>query len=498
MLYFLLVGAAIAQDLCLNDFVGETRDSAQLYSTNTGLKRQISKMSNCLNMKKMDSAPLPPNVVQIAYAGRVYMMEVADVTDAHSAVQEFFRGKFPEHFDDDHQIALTFMMDGRKYWIEDDYDFETFLKLPPNMRDNALTGMIGNTAMPTSAPTTSSQPTMSPTMQPTSLMCQSVFGWGGDGHGLYTLYRNQVTLHGGHNNYRQGATIRQPSQPIYVQLSHGHWNAAAVKMDGKITVWGNRNQFYNKNPANGEFVWIQSGNDFGCAMNMDGTLNCFGNTGGSWGVNGGVTDARNIPLKDDIIAYQCGGYFCCLVDSEGKMTCWGRHNEGQLNVPENDDEKNTYVDVACGHHFAVGVKQDRTPRCWGQDNGGPISQCPKTEKFRFISCGGYHCCGIRYDYDEEEKKSGEKDWDARCWGYNGHREVSNLPKRQGNDGIKVRALLTNHHGSCALRYIEGENDFQPICWGLDNGNYFPHGGDKNTFYTKRFPCELDSVANMDF
>lgn len=176
------------------------------------------------------------------------------------------------------------------------------------------------------------------------------------------------------------------------------------------------------------------------------------------------------------------------------MDCWGRNNEGQApnTIMENDGP--SYIDVATGHHFTVGIKLDRTPRCWGQNNGGNISNCPKNDKFRFISCGGYHCCGMRYDYDEVEEVSGPKDWDLFCWGYNSHREVSNMPKRQGNEGIKARALITNHHGSCALRLLPGqETDGQPICWGLDNNGYFPHGGDKTEFYKKRFSCTLDEI-----
>jgi len=230
-------------------------------------------------------------------------------------------------------------------------------------------------------------------------------------------------------------------------------------------------------------------------MTNENVLNCFGNTGGAW--NGVTTSNDALALIDDIIAYQCGGYFCCLVRSDLVMDCWGRNNEGQApdTIIENDPTQDGgYIDVATGHHFTVGIKADRTPRCWGQDNGRQITDCPTTEKFRFVSCGGYYCCGMRYDYDENEEVSGPRDNDLRCWGYDSHAQVRGLPKRAGQDGIKARALITNHHGSCAMRMSPGKDeDFQPVCWGLDNNNYFPHGGDKNEFYKARFPCEMDEV-----
>merc|ERR1719197_914576 len=105
--------------------------------------------------------------------------------------------------------------------------------MPPSFRwNNGLSGSIINTEMPTFAPTYTDAPTASPTYSPTTISCQSVYGWGGDGHGTYTLYQNKIMLQGGHGNYRQGATMRQNTEADYAQLSHGHWNAGATRIDG--------------------------------------------------------------------------------------------------------------------------------------------------------------------------------------------------------------------------------------------------------------------------
>jgi len=246
-------------------------------------------------------------------------------------------------------------------------------------------------------------------------------------------------------------------------------------MDGTITTWGHKSTLFNANDAQKDIVTVRVGYNFACGTTADNAIKCWGTNHSNQALN--EAHYRDI---DDWVAYQNGGYFTCGVRETGEMKCWGRHNEGQLNIQENGQD--AYRDVTCGHHFTVGTKQDDTPRCWGQNNGNQIGHCPKTKKFHYISCGGYHCCGIEKSDDEDINDT------LFCWGYNGHGEVSKMPKVD-NRGQKSRAVIVNFHGSCLLKMNPGEDtDYQPVCWGLDNGNYFPNGDKKTQFYNARFPC----------
>jgi len=295
--------------------------------------------------------------------------------------------------------------------------------------------------------------------------CYSVLGYGGDGHGIFTLYQGKLTLWGGHGNYRQGLSLRAPTQPDYAMIAPGHWNLGAVRRDGAIDVYGNRNTFYNARPQkkDGTYWWMQTGNDFGCAMNQDNKLFCFGSNHSD--VVGGKY------AGDDIAHYGCGGYFCCAVKEDGNIVCWGRNNEGQRNVKDNGG----YVEVYTGHHWTAALKEDRTPRCWGQNHGNPVGACKTNMKFKFLSLGGYHACGMLEDGDAPPANN------LVCWGYDNHAEVRNKPNG------RFVSLVCQHHGSCAIN----EETYKPFCWGLDNGNYFPNGGDKTAFYNAEFPCSLE-------
>jgi len=394
--------------------------------------------------------------------GRSYLMGITDATEGYDEAVAFIDRKAPdEAVDDGHDVHFSYMMMGSRVYIEDNADFAAFLALPGATRmKTVIDASIVNTGMPSSAPTYTEPPTAAPSFAPTSISCIGVLGYGGDGHGIYTLYQKRVKLWGGHGNYRQGLGMRQQTDAIYTMIAPGHWNTAAIKENGGLEVFGNRNNLYNQRPQTGNYWWIQIGNGWGCLINEENRLKCVGDNHNS------VVSQSNTYTSDDVLAIGAGGYHMLIINEEGKMTCKGRNDQGQCNIQENED----YEEVYAGHLFTVGIKTDRTPRCWGQNNGGQISNCPKTTKFKFVSCGGYHCCGLLLNDD------------LKCWGYNGHREVTNAPQSG-----KFVSLVCQHHGSCAIRK---DNDYKPICWGLNNGNYYPNGGDQTQFYAAKFPCQM--------
>jgi len=482
-----LAAVAFSQEC---DIMSDERSACELDAERGMLERSLGAMQSCT--QPSTGGAMPGNTVSLKYRGRGYMIGVGE--SGYDDVVNYLIAKDFWNVDDGHEIHFEYMMNGKTVWIEDNDDMAAYMRLPGEFRwSNGLSGSIVNTVMPTSAPTYTEAPTASPTFSPTTIVCQSVFGWGGDGHGTFTLYQNKITLWGGHGNYRQGMSMRNPTEAIYAQLSHGHWNAGAVKIDGGIDIWGNRNNCYNQRPTDKQYIWVQVGNDFACAMTADNTFKCFGANHDNV-VNG----PPSADVAREVAQYECGAYHCCAVKEDGNMVCWGRNGSGQRNILENGE--GAYRAVGTGHNMSIGIRaSDNTLRCWGQNHGDPIGQCRrdplKSMKWKFATCGGYHCCGIRLDIDEDGKPGPYNDR-MMCFGYNGHGEVSHLPKENvsgiGNVELRAYAYMSHHHANCALRMNPGEdNDYTPFCWGLNNGNYYPNGGDYSNFYVKqKFPCDI--------
>ncbi len=79
---------------------------------------------------------------------------------------------------------------------------------------------------------------------------------------------------------------------------------------------------------------IAQGNDFACALRVDGTVTCWGANGGE-GRLGDTTDlSSSTPtlVKDvaDAVALAAGDAHACVVRKSGAVSCWGYNASGQL------------------------------------------------------------------------------------------------------------------------------------------------------------------------
>ena len=64
---------------------------------------------------------------------------------------------------------------------------------------------------------------------------------------------------------------------------------------------------------------------------------------------------------------ECGANFCCGLEFDGSIECWGDNLHGQLNAPADDNHR----DLAVGYQQACAVNANREPVCWGRDVATP-------------------------------------------------------------------------------------------------------------------------------
>lgn len=83
----------------------------------------------------------------------------------------------------------------------------------------------------------------------------------------------------------------------------------------------------------------------------------------------------------------------CVLESDSKVKCWGRNNEGQLGDGSSDDRQvpmlvpglEGITTLEAGERHTCGVKQDGTIRCWGNDqNGGCSSQRQRYGRYQRV------------------------------------------------------------------------------------------------------------------
>lgn len=224
-----------------------------------------------------------------------------------------------------------------------------------------------------------------------------------------------------------------------------------------------------------------------CALVPDGShlVRCFG------------TDASIVygaPSRLPMLALTAGDSFVCglLLDS-GQPYCWGSNFYVEMGVPQPMEEGAAYSEISAGDHHLCGIRRSRNPSssidcwgynmtssskfegevrsitagalfncglharnqtafCWGDASGSSIiALTPKNLRFRSISAGGYHVCGIL-----ESSR-------VFCWG-------RSLAVQQDVDSAPVDPMLSVVGGrfhACGIKSV----DHEVLCWGfrLHNG-----------------------------
>ena len=230
-------------------------------------------------------------------------------------------------------------------------------------------------------------------------------------------------------------------------ISLGFSHSCALLVTGGVQCWGlgHKGQLGNGSMTNsstpvdvtglsGTVVAIASNDDFSCALNDAGAVQCWGyNLFGGLG-NGTTTDSATpvavTGLSSGVAAIAVGDYHACALMKSGDMQCWGSNENGQLGNGTTTDSATPLsvsltgaIQITANGEHTCALINDGTAKCWGLDRYGELGDGAPTiqstpDKVVGLSgaasivAGGNHTCAV--------SKAGGL-W---CWGSNNAGQLS--------------------------------------------------------------------------
>lgn len=99
-------------------------------------------------------------------------------------------------------------------------------------------------------------------------------------------------------------------------------NMCAERVDGTWVCWGVDDSGEASGvPSDGTFLDVQMGDGFGCGLGAENALTCWGSD---------VYGETDIPPRDGWLRIGVGWKHMCAEDVDGRVLCWGRNIEHQL------------------------------------------------------------------------------------------------------------------------------------------------------------------------
>jgi len=229
-------------------------------------------------------------------------------------------------------------------------------------------------------------------------------------------------------------------------------------------------------------VPLAAGGEHTCALSEAGGVRCWGaNAQGQLG-NGTVANST-LPvevagLDTAIVAVAAGGRHTCALDTLGRVWCWGANAHGQLGNGSLTDSsvavKVAFLDrnivaITAGDRHTCALSAQGRISCWGANDSGQLGSLGKKDSglpvavsgldggMQAVAAGEAHTCALT-------SAGGVKCWGANTYGQLGDRsqKASALPVDVDGLGGAVAAIAAGGGQSCAISAAGGVT-----CWGWD-------------------------------
>lgn len=245
---------------------------------------------------------------------------------------------------------------------------------------------------------------------------------------------------------------RVPGIADATAIAIGSFDACAVRRNGHVACWGSVNGATDGLESPIEIAGLDdvrqvaNGDHHACAVRRNGQIACWG-YGGAGARGDGRTDERGeqpatVAGIDSAIAVAAGLHTSCALLADGRVTCWGMNDHGQLGFATRT-RSDAPVEV-CGldrvtalvamESTTCALRADRTVACWGagwprHGNTAAPTLVPGVSDVVQLVAGHGTFCGR------------DGDGSVTCWG----------APIEPNLSDPVRHLALGRFGLCAVR-----------------------------------------------
>ena len=202
---------------------------------------------------------------------------------------------------------------------------------------------------------------------------------------------------------------------------------------------------------------VSGGGGHTCVINSAGKLTCWGDN-----ASGQATVPSDLGAVTQVSA---GGDHTCAVTSANALRCWGANADlagnttGQATVPSN---LGAVTQVSAGWYYTCVVTSANALRCWGLNASGQATVPSDIGAVSQVSVGMYHTCAVTSANA------------LRCWGSNSFSQAT-VPSDLGPvSQVSVRGNYT-----CAVTHANALR-----CWG------------DNTYGQATVPSDLGAVSQV--
>ena len=290
----------------------------------------------------------------------------------------------------------------------------------------------------------------------------------------------------------------------YLSISAGRSHSCGVRQDGTAWCWGEGYegalgigkrgiaQMPQRVRGSTLFVDVHAGGGFSCARAVDESVYCWGLSEAVPGWPEMQLQPIRIRLEGVARSLTTGGRHACLLDAEGRASCWGFNVDGETGTgsggvgaaliahPTPVATETRFTMLSAGMGFTCGVSTEGALLCWGSNIdgiqvAGTSEQCgdvvpipcntrpvevPIPERAVQVSSGSSHACAMT--------ASGN----LYCWGSNGFAQVGaynsavphvRVPSRVTAAGAGAfTSVSSGGIHTCALSQSR-----KLYCWGSD-------------------------------
>ncbi|MDD3035649.1 MAG: hypothetical protein PHO93_01890 [Candidatus Saccharimonadaceae bacterium] len=234
--------------------------------------------------------------------------------------------------------------------------------------------------------------------------------------------------------------------------------------------------------------------------------------------SGVLSNKKIIDIASSFNPYGLGGHTCVL-DSEGKMYCWGLNNAGQLG---NNSTTNSGVPVAVDMTVALSgltvremfvnglrtcvIASNNRLYCWGYDANGELGDDAATSNKSYpvaVDTSGVLSGKDIVDIDGGFNPGGASEHTcaltsegkAYCWGANNGGQLGK--NSSGDSGIPTEVYTGGVLANKTIQKLEADglrtcviaSDYKVYCWGYDSNGEL---GDDVAFSSKNYPVAVDT------